>query len=64
MFSYAISEIIGGSGALSALLFGLILGNEKEIFKVLNLNNNENGNGKISLMVSRDLNGLNPNLRF
>jgi cell volume regulation protein A len=53
LFSYAVSEIIGGSGALSALLFGLILGNEKEILNFLNLQDNENG--KISLMVSRGL---------
>jgi cell volume regulation protein A len=31
LLGYAASEVLGGSGALSALLFGLILGNEKEI---------------------------------
>jgi potassium/hydrogen antiporter len=31
LLGYAVSEALGGSGALSALLFGLILGNEKEI---------------------------------
>ncbi len=35
LFAYAISETLGGSGALSALLFGLILGNEAAIFKLL-----------------------------
>jgi cell volume regulation protein A len=29
--TYAVSEILGGSGALSCLIFGLILGNEKEL---------------------------------
>ena len=35
LFAYAISETVGGSGALSALLFGLMLGNETAIFKLL-----------------------------
>lgn len=35
LFAYAISETLGGSGALSALLFGLVLGNEIAIFKLL-----------------------------
>jgi len=33
--SYAVSEYLGGSGALSSLLFGVVLGNEREIFKIL-----------------------------
>lgn len=32
---YAISEMLGGSGPLTALLFGLMLGNDREVFKVL-----------------------------
>jgi cell volume regulation protein A len=35
LLTYALSENLGGSGALSALLFGLTLGNEKRILKVL-----------------------------
>jgi cell volume regulation protein A len=35
LLAYAISETLGGSGALSALLFGLMLGNETIIFKLL-----------------------------
>jgi len=35
ILSYAISETIGGSGALSALLFGLMLGNENQVLRVL-----------------------------
>ena len=32
---YAVSEMLGGSGPLTALLFGLMLGNDREVFKVL-----------------------------
>jgi cell volume regulation protein A len=35
-FTYAIAEYLGGNGALSSLLFGIVLGNEREIFKFLN----------------------------
>ncbi|MGB8780723.1 MAG: cation:proton antiporter [Candidatus Bathyarchaeia archaeon] len=35
LLAYTLSENFGGSGALSSLLFGLILGNEKEIMKHL-----------------------------
>jgi cell volume regulation protein A len=35
LFGYTASEYLGGSGALSSLLFGLVLGNEKSIFKTL-----------------------------
>ena len=31
---YVVSEVLGGSGALSALLFGLVLGNYSEIYSV------------------------------
>ena len=34
LMAYASSESLGGSGALSALLFGLILGNETDIFRL------------------------------
>jgi cell volume regulation protein A len=34
LLAYASSESLGGSGALSALLFGLILGNETDIFRL------------------------------
>lgn len=33
--SYAASEALGGSGPLTALLFGLMLGNDREVFKAL-----------------------------
>jgi len=35
LLAYCVSEYLGGSGALSSLLFGVMLGNEKEIFKML-----------------------------
>jgi len=35
LFGYTASEYLNGSGALSSLLFGLILGNEKSIFRAL-----------------------------
>jgi potassium/hydrogen antiporter len=36
LLGYAVSEVLGGNGALSALIFGLILGNEREILGGLN----------------------------
>jgi len=33
--AYSLSEFLGGSGGLSALLFGVVLGNEKDIYKIL-----------------------------
>jgi len=33
LLAYAASENLGGSGALSSLLFGLTLGNERQVFK-------------------------------
>lgn len=35
LFGYTASEYLGGSGALSSLLFGIVLGNESRIFKAL-----------------------------
>ncbi|MEM2972075.1 MAG: cation:proton antiporter [Candidatus Bathyarchaeia archaeon] len=34
---YSLSEFLGGSGALCSLLFGVVLGNEKEIYKMLRM---------------------------
>ena len=34
LIAYVVSEQFGGSGALSSLLFGLTLGNERQIFKL------------------------------
>lgn len=35
--AYAVSETLGGSGPLTALLFGLMLGNDREIFRALRI---------------------------
>jgi cell volume regulation protein A len=32
--AYSVSEVLGGNGALSSLLFGIVLGNEKDILKI------------------------------
>ncbi|NWG10916.1 cation:proton antiporter [Candidatus Bathyarchaeota archaeon] len=34
---YAFSEFLGGSGPLCSLLFGIVLGNEKEVYKMLRM---------------------------
>jgi cell volume regulation protein A len=43
LFAYAFSESLGGSGALSALLFGLVLGNEGQILNFFQLSGNGEG---------------------
>jgi cell volume regulation protein A len=35
LLAYALSESLGGSGSLCSLLFGIMLGNEKEIYRML-----------------------------
>jgi len=42
LLAYAFSESLGGSGALCSLLFGIMLGNEKEIYRILRMNSPEN----------------------
>jgi cell volume regulation protein A len=37
LLTYALSEFLGGSGALCSLLFGIMLGNEKEIYGILRM---------------------------
>ena len=37
LLAYALSEILGGSGALCSLLFGIMLGNEKVIYGILRM---------------------------
>lgn len=64
LLGYASSESLGGSGALSALLFGLILGNEKEIFKIFRQNNLLNRNGKTALSVSKGLKRFEAEIAF
>jgi cell volume regulation protein A len=37
LLTYALSEFLGGSGPLCSLLFGIMLGNEKEIYGILRM---------------------------
>jgi cell volume regulation protein A len=37
LLAYAFSEFLGGSGSLCSLLFGIMLGNEKEIYKIFKM---------------------------
>jgi potassium/hydrogen antiporter len=67
LLGYAASESIGGSGALSALLFGLILGNEGGILKVFRQNafvSNNGNNEKIYLSVSEGLKRFEAEVAF
>jgi cell volume regulation protein A len=63
LLGYAASEILGGSGALSALLFGLILGNERDILKYFRQNNNDQ-NEKLVLSVSKGLKRFEAEIAF
>jgi len=74
LLGYACSEVLGGSGALSALVFGLILGNERALLKFFKQNSfslngiiqNDYGssNDKISLSVSRGLKRFESEVAF
>jgi cell volume regulation protein A len=37
LISYIVSETLRGSGALAALALGIVLGNDKEIFRILRM---------------------------
>ncbi|MBS7660300.1 MAG: cation:proton antiporter [Candidatus Bathyarchaeia archaeon] len=37
LLSYAVSEVLGGSGSLCALVFGIVLGNEREIYRMFRI---------------------------
>ena len=65
LLGYAATESLGGSGVLCVLLFGLILGNEREFLKFFrkNIENNEN-NGKMMLSVSRGLKRFEAEVAF
>jgi cell volume regulation protein A len=65
LLGYVASEAIGGSGVLSVLLFGLILGNERDILKFFRQNIEPNpNNGKILLSVSRGLRRFEAEVAF
>ncbi len=65
LLGYAATEVLGGSGVLCVLLFGLILGNEHDLLKVfrLNLDTNQNG-GKITLSVTKGLKRFEAEVAF
>jgi len=65
LLGYAVSEALGGSGALSALIFGLILGNERDIRKLFKQNNIAyQPNGKVTLCVSKGLKRFEAEVAF
>jgi potassium/hydrogen antiporter len=65
LLGYATSESLGGSGVLCVLLFGLILGNERQLFKFFRKNIDVNhDNGKIQLSVSRGLKRFEAEIAF
>lgn len=37
LLAYASSEFLGGSGSLCSLLFGMVLGNEREIYRIIRM---------------------------
>jgi potassium/hydrogen antiporter len=68
LLGYAVSEALGGSGALSALIFGLILGNEKELLNLMHsvfkFNFGIDVEGKIELSVSKGLKRFEAEIAF
>lgn len=68
LLGYAASESLGGSGALSALLFGLILGNEREILSKISRKKGKNGidwkNEKIYCSVDKGLKRFEAEVAF
>jgi cell volume regulation protein A len=63
MLGYAGSESLGGSGALTALIFGLILGNEKSILNVFRQTASERAK-EFSLSVSDGLKRFGSEIAF
>lgn len=61
---YAISELLGGSGALSVLMFGLILGNEREIIRGIKKIDPGFQNGKMGTSVSKGLKRFEAEIAF
>jgi cell volume regulation protein A len=65
LLGYAASEAVGGSGVLSVLLFGLILGNESEVRKFFRQNLEvAPSNEKLTLSVSKGLKRFEAEVAF
>lgn len=65
LLGYAVSEVIGGSGVLSVLLFGLILGNERDVLRFFRQNIDVNSNNdKIECSVSKGLRRFQAEIAF
>lgn len=62
LLGYAVSQILGGSGALSALVFGLILGNEPEILRLMRQIRPDEE--KVILVVSKGLKRFEAEIAF
>jgi len=64
LLGYAASESLGGSGVLCVLLFGLILGNEREFLKFFRQNIDANNGTKITCSVSKGLKRFEAEVAF
>jgi len=65
LLGYAVTESLGGSGVLCVLLFGLILGNERDLLKFLRQNIGANHDeGKILLSVTKGLKRFEAEVAF
>ncbi len=65
LLGYAVTESLGGSGVLCVLLFGLILGNERDLLKFLRQNSDANHDeGKILLSVTKGLKRFEAEVAF
>jgi potassium/hydrogen antiporter len=65
LLGYAVTESLGGSGVLCVLLFGLILGNERDLLKFLRQNIDVNHDeGKILLSVTKGLKRFEAEVAF
>ena len=49
LLAYALAEFLGGSGSLCSLLFGLMLGNEKEVYRMLRIEKPANATVDVGL---------------
>ncbi|MBC7129725.1 cation:proton antiporter [Candidatus Bathyarchaeota archaeon] len=58
LLAYAVSEVLGGSGALCSLLFGIVLGNEREIYQMFRMEK------PLTLMVDEGLRRFESEIAF